>query len=146
MSSKRTTLKLKSNCRLKLASEHFVVLFGMDYFLTFIALVDHRDMLLREQLERIRASEETNLDYENTIQQFRELVQHLQSDLEHLRSKQEQQQTENVNLSSQSQSMMSLNMQLQSTVMKAQAKAIDLELRKLEAAQANDRLSYIQVR
>ncbi|KAI9493077.1 dynein associated protein-domain-containing protein [Zychaea mexicana] len=40
--------------------------------------------------------------------------------------------------------MMSLNMQLQSTVMKAQAKAIDLELRKLEAAQANDRLSYIQ--
>lgn len=41
--------------------------------------------------------------------------------------------------------MMSLNMQLQTTVMKAQAKAIDLELRKLEAAQANDRLAYIQV-
>lgn len=40
--------------------------------------------------------------------------------------------------------MMSLNLQLQSTVMKAQAKSIDLELRKLDAAQANDRLSYIQ--
>lgn len=40
--------------------------------------IDHRDMLLREQLERLRASEETNADYEATIQQFRELVQHLQ--------------------------------------------------------------------
>lgn len=42
--------------------------------------------------------------------------------------------------------MMSLNMQLQSTVMKAQAKAIDLELRKLDAMQATDKLAYIQVR
>ncbi|KAI8375957.1 dynein associated protein-domain-containing protein [Radiomyces spectabilis] len=108
------------------------------------AEIDHRDMLLREQLERLRSSEETNVDYESTIQQFRELVLNLQSDLEQLRHKEENEQTEKRNLSSQSQAMMSLNMQLQSTVMKAQAKAIDLELRKLEAAQANDRLSYIQ--
>ncbi|KAI8145082.1 dynein associated protein [Fennellomyces sp. T-0311] len=101
-------------------------------------------MLLREQLERLRVSEETNLDYEGTIQQFRELVQNLQSDLEHLRQKQKDQETEKSNLASQSQAMMSLNMQLQTTVMKAQAKAIDLELRKLEAAQANDRLQYSQ--
>lgn len=68
------------------------------------------------------------------------------SDLEHLRQKQVDQETENMNLASQSQEMMSINMQLQSTVMKAQAKQIDLELRKLDATQANDRLSYIQVR
>lgn len=67
------------------------------------------------------------------------------SDLEHLRQKQVDQETENMNLASQSQEMMSINMQLQSTVMKAQAKQIDLELRKLDATQANDRLSYIQV-
>ncbi|RCH96124.1 hypothetical protein CU098_003948, partial [Rhizopus stolonifer] len=108
------------------------------------AEIDHRDMLLREQLERVRAAEETNADYETTIQQFRELVTTLQNDLEHLRHKEVSQQSEKRTLSSQSQAMMSLNIQLQSTVMKAQAKSIDLELRKLEAAQANDRLSYIQ--
>jgi dynactin 1 len=66
------------------------------------------------------------------------------SDLEHLRQKEERKASEKHNLSSQSQAMMSLNLQLQSTVMKAQAKSIDLELRKLEGAQAADRLSYIQ--
>lgn len=108
------------------------------------AEIDHRDMLLREQMERLRSSEETNADYEATIQQFRELVTTLQNDLEQLRHKEVSQQSEKRTLSSQSQAMMSLNMQLQSTVMKAQAKSIDLELRKLDAAQANDRLSYIQ--
>ncbi|KAI9323317.1 dynein associated protein-domain-containing protein [Dichotomocladium elegans] len=108
------------------------------------AEIDHRDMLLREQLVRIKACDETNLDYENTIQQFRELVQNLQYDLDQMRQKYADQENEKMNLASQSQEMMSLNMQLQSTVMKAQAKQIDLELRKLEAAQANDRLSYIQ--
>ncbi|CEG82120.1 Putative Dynactin 1 [Rhizopus microsporus] len=108
------------------------------------AEIDHRDMLLREQMERVRAAEETNMDYEATIQQFRELVSTLQNDLEHLKHKEVSQQSERRTLSSQSQAMMSLNIQLQSTVMKAQAKSIDLELRKLEAQQANDRLSYIQ--
>ncbi|KAG0172688.1 hypothetical protein DFQ28_009666 [Apophysomyces sp. BC1034] len=108
------------------------------------AEIDHRDMLLREQLERIKSSEETNADYESTIQQFRELVVNLQSDLDQLRLKEVNEQSEKQVLSSQSQAMMSLNLQLQSTVMKTQAKAIDLELRKLDAAQATDRLSYIQ--
>ena len=103
-------------------------------------------MLLREQLERLRSSEETNADYEGTIQQFRELVTNLQNDLEQLRQQEESKQSEKSSLSSQSQAMMSLNMQLQTTVMKAQAKAVDLELRKLEAAQATDRLQYVQVR
>ncbi|CAO3646926.1 unnamed protein product [Cunninghamella blakesleeana] len=108
------------------------------------AEIDHRDMLLREQIERLAANEETTADYEATIQQFRELVLHLQSDLEKLKQKEESQQNEKQDLSSQSQAMMSLNIQLQSTVMKAQAKAIDLELRKLDAMQATDKLSYIQ--
>ncbi|CAO3591941.1 unnamed protein product [Absidia cylindrospora] len=108
------------------------------------AEIDHRDMLLREQLERIRSMEETAVDYESTVQQFRELVALLQSDLERLKHKEENRQSEKQDLSSQSQAMMSLNMQLQSTVMKAQAKAIDLELRKLDATQATDKLGYIQ--
>jgi dynactin 1 len=68
----------------------------------------------------------------------------ISSDLEELRQKEESQASEKHNLSSQSQAMMSLNLQLQSTVMKAQAKSIDLELRKLDGAQATDRLGYIQ--
>lgn len=69
----------------------------------------------------------------------------INSDLEKLKQKEESQQNVKQDLSSQSQAMMSLNIQLQSTVMKAQAKAIDLELRKLDAMQATDKLSYIQV-
>ncbi|KAI8061430.1 dynein associated protein-domain-containing protein [Gongronella butleri] len=107
------------------------------------AEIDHRDMLLREQLDRLRSMEEASVDYEATIQQFRELVLHLQNDLEKLRQK-ENQQSQQPDLSSQSQAMMSLNLQLQSTVMKAQAKTIDLELRKLDAMQATDKLVYIQ--
>lgn len=42
------------------------------------AEIDHRDMLLRGQMERLGSSEETNADYENTISQFRELVLNLQ--------------------------------------------------------------------
>lgn len=108
------------------------------------AEIDHRDMLLREQVERLKANEETMMDYETTIEQFRELVNHLQNDLQDLKRKEKDDQSEKKSLSSQSQAMMSLNMQLQTTVMKAQAKSIDLELRKLEAAQANDRLTMIQ--
>ncbi|ORX48475.1 hypothetical protein DM01DRAFT_255950 [Hesseltinella vesiculosa] len=108
------------------------------------AEIEHRDMLLRDQLERLRHCEETNSDYEATIQQFRELVTLLQSDLEQLKQKGEVEASEKSNLSSQSQAMMSLNIQLQNTVMKSQAKSIDLELRKLEAAQATDRLTYVQ--
>jgi dynactin 1 len=68
------------------------------------------------------------------------------SDLEQLRHREESQLSETRNLSSQSQAMMSLNLQLRSTVMKSQAKAIDLELRKLDATQATERLTYVQVR
>ncbi|KAF9089316.1 hypothetical protein BGX23_006769 [Mortierella sp. AD031] len=106
------------------------------------AEVNVKDSQLREQFKRIETLEENIGDYENTILQFRELVAHLQNDLESLRQKQE-----NANgggLGSQSQAMLSLNLQLQSTAMKAQAKAIDLELRKLDALQANDNLMLVQ--
>jgi dynactin 1 len=40
---------------------------------------------------------------------------------------------------------MSLNMKLQSSVLKNQAKNIDLELRKLDAAQSKELLAIVQV-
>lgn len=108
------------------------------------AEIDHRDMLLREQVVRLRANEETVTDYEATLQQFRELVILLQNDVEEYKRREQKNETEKVSLSSQSHAMMSLNRQLQSTVMKSQAKAIDLELRKLEASQAVDRWAMSQ--
>ncbi|RKP34142.1 dynein associated protein-domain-containing protein, partial [Dimargaris cristalligena] len=108
------------------------------------AELEFKDSLLRELQKKLEASDETMVDYEATIQQFRQLVQNLQSDLSDLRSRQAEQQTEAQELTSQSQAMLSLNMQLQSTVMKAQAKAIDLELRKLEAQQATEHLHFLE--
>ncbi|KAF9135819.1 hypothetical protein BGW39_011408 [Mortierella sp. 14UC] len=106
------------------------------------AEINMKDGQLRDQFKRIETLEENIGDYENTILQFRELVAHLQSDLESLRQKQES--ANGGGLGSQSQAMLSLNLQLQSTAMKAQAKAIDLELRKLDALQANDNLMLVQ--
>ncbi|CAI2184001.1 20409_t:CDS:10 [Funneliformis geosporum] len=108
------------------------------------AEIDHKDTLIREYLKRIEMSDETNADYENTINQFRELVGNLQSDLEQFRQKEESQYSESKNLSSQSQTMLDLNFKLQSTVLKAQAKQIDLELRKLDVTQASENLAFVQ--
>ncbi|KAF9407583.1 hypothetical protein BGZ94_002642, partial [Podila epigama] len=107
------------------------------------AEINIKDNQLREHLKRIETLEENIGDYENTIIQFRELVAHLQSDIEQLRQKEESK-AQGGGLGSQSQAMLSLNLQLQSTAMKAQAKAIDLELRKLDAMQANDNLMLVQ--
>ncbi|KAF9933288.1 hypothetical protein FBU30_005872 [Linnemannia zychae] len=106
------------------------------------AEINMKDTQIRDQFRRIETLEENIGDYENTILQFRELVAHLQNDLESLRQKQES--ANGGGLGSQSQAMLNLNLQLQSTAMKAQAKAIDLELRKLDALQANDNLSMVQ--
>ncbi|KAG0017829.1 hypothetical protein BGZ81_010518 [Podila clonocystis] len=108
------------------------------------AEINIKDNQLKEHLKRIETLEENIGDYENTIIQFRELVAHLQGDIEQLRQKEESKAQGNGGLGSQSQAMLSLNLQLQSTAMKAQAKAIDLELRKLDAMQANDNLTLVQ--
>ncbi|KAF9169409.1 hypothetical protein BGX21_007549 [Mortierella sp. AD011] len=105
------------------------------------AEINMKDSRIRECQKKIESLEENVGDYENTILQFRELVAHLQSDLEQLRQKEE---SKAGGLGSQSQAMLSLNLQLQSTAMKAQAKAIDLELRKLDALQAKDNLMLVE--
>lgn len=55
------------------------------------------------------------------------------------------QETESQNLTSQSQAMLNLNLKLHSTVLKSQVKAIDLELRELEARQAAEHLAIVKV-
>ncbi|KAK9767570.1 hypothetical protein K7432_002542 [Basidiobolus ranarum] len=106
--------------------------------------IDIKDAQLRDYEQRLNATEETVADYENTIHQFRQLVLNLQGSLEQMKQKEESQPETSANLDAHSQTMLSLNMQLQSTAMKAQGKAIDLELRRLEAEQAAEQLKYVQ--
>jgi len=45
----------------------------------FIAYIETKETMIRENLRKIGSLEENCLDYENTIQQFRELVMQLQT-------------------------------------------------------------------
>ncbi|GAA5890444.1 hypothetical protein JCM6882_002923 [Rhodosporidiobolus microsporus] len=106
--------------------------------------LDLKDLALQALRRRSDTLEDSCLDYESTIAQFRELVLSLQSDLEQLREHQATQANESQSLTSQSQAMLNLNLKLQSSVWKSQVKAIDLELGKLEAKQAAEHLSVVK--
>ncbi len=109
--------------------------------------IDLKDVQLREQRSRNDGLEADVADYEGTFGQFRELILNLQSDLETLREERAQEKEADAagnDLSSQSQAMLSLNMKLQSSVLKSQAKAIDLELGRLQVAQAQTHLDIIR--
>jgi dynactin 1 len=128
-------------------------------------LAEQRDGQIREYQRKIDTLEETCLDYENTIQQFRELVMQLQkcvllffpknvqfknpylnkSDLEQLRTQSQTAQTESATAVSQAATAMSLNLKLQSSVQKHQARTIDLEVKSLEAKECKELLDIVQV-
>jgi dynactin 1 len=125
--------------------------------------VDQKDTQAREQARKIEVLQDGLQDYENTIQQFRELVLNLQayvslilhlltrvlnrriSDLDALREQNQVQQNEYQTSAAQSAAVMSLNMRLQSSALKSQVKNIDFEIRKLESRQAKEMLEICQV-
>ncbi|KAI9202529.1 dynein associated protein-domain-containing protein [Polychytrium aggregatum] len=104
-------------------------------------VIDFKDMVINELKRRYDEQQESLIDYEGTIVRFRELVKTLQSELEELRGGSAD--DEGDKLVVHSQEILSLNMQLQSTVTKAQTKAIDLELKKLDALQAATHLQFV---
>ncbi|KIK02267.1 hypothetical protein K443DRAFT_677778 [Laccaria amethystina LaAM-08-1] len=106
--------------------------------------LDRRDMQIREHVHKIETLEETCLDLENTINQFRELVMQLQSDLDSLRAQTQSAQSESDRAASQTAAMMSLNLKLQSSASKNQARSIDLELAKWEAKEHKEMLEIVQ--
>lgn len=73
------------------------------------------------------------------------LLYPLNSDLTTLREQQHTAESDAQNLTSQTQTMLNLNLKLQSTVNKGQVKTIELDLRKMEAAQAVERLNITRV-
>ncbi|GAA5880816.1 hypothetical protein JCM16303_005127 [Sporobolomyces ruberrimus] len=106
--------------------------------------LDLKDLLIQDLKKRNDSLEDSCVDYERTISQFRVAVVSLQSDLEDLRHQQSTAATESQSLSSQSQAMLNLNLKLKTSVLKSQVKAIDLELRKLEARQASEHLAMVK--
>ncbi|KAI0216446.1 hypothetical protein L0F63_006490 [Massospora cicadina] len=106
--------------------------------------MDHKDVQIRDLQRKVDAQQEAIADNINTLGQYRQLVGSLQDDLKQLQQHTQLQRHEAETLQSQSQKMLSLNSALQSQVVKAQARAIDLELRKLDALQATEHLRCIE--
>lgn len=106
--------------------------------------LDFNEGLFVEEARKSEVQDRTIQDLEYTVTRFRDLVTNMQSDLEDLRTNQRISETEASELSSKSRAMMDLNMQLQSSASKAQVKAIDLELGKMEAQESAEHLAIIQ--
>ena len=107
--------------------------------------IDYQEALYLEQVQKAVTQDETIEDLEYTVSRFRELVSNLQTDLEDMRASQQITETEANELSNRSRAMMDLNMRLQTSASKAQVKAVDLELQKLEAQESADHLAIVQL-
>lgn len=107
--------------------------------------LDFRDSVITEQARRAAHQEENLEDMEYTLSRFRELVTNLQTDLDDMRASQAVTEGESEKLNDRSRAMMDLNMKLQISASKAQVKTIDLELRRLEAQEAEQHLEIIKL-
>ncbi|RFU81759.1 dynactin 1 [Trichoderma arundinaceum] len=107
--------------------------------------LDFRDSIIAEQARRAQQQDAALGDMEYTLSRFRELVTNLQSDLDDMRASQAVTEGESEKLNDRSRAMMDLNMKLQISASKAQVKTIDLELRRLEAQEAEQHLEIVKL-
>ncbi|KAJ2983050.1 hypothetical protein NQ176_g981 [Zarea fungicola] len=107
--------------------------------------LDFRDSVIAEQARRAAQQEENFEDMEYTLSRFRELVTNLQTDLDDMRASQAVTEGESEKLNDRSRAMMDLNMKLQISAAKAQVKTIDLEMRRLEAQEAEQHLEIVKL-
>lgn len=107
--------------------------------------IELKDAVIAEQLRQAAQQKEAMEDMEYTLSRFRELVTSLQSDLEDMRASHAVTENESEQLNSRSRAMMDLNMKLQISAAKAQVKTIDLELRRMEAQEAEQHLEIVKL-
>ncbi|KAL9132097.1 MAG: hypothetical protein Q9217_000133 [Psora testacea] len=107
--------------------------------------IDYHESLLAEETRKAATQDGVIQDLEYTISRFRDLVTNMQSDLEDMRVFRQITEIEANELSNRSRAMMDLNMRLQTSAAKAQVKAIDLELGKMQAQESLEHLSIIQL-
>ncbi|XP_029900111.1 dynactin subunit 1 isoform X3 [Myripristis murdjan] len=93
---------------------------------------------VREAEKRVEAAQETVADYQQTIKKYRELTAHLQEVNRELTSQQEA----SAELQQQPPAEM-FDFKIKFAETKAYAKAIEMELRKMEVAQANRQVSLL---
>ena len=106
--------------------------------------IDYSESILAEQRRKSALQDETIHDLEYTVTRFQDLVASMQSDLQNMKASQQITETEANELNDRSKAMMDLNMKLQVSASKAQTKAIDLELGKMEAREAAEHLDIVQ--
>ncbi|KAB5581891.1 hypothetical protein PHYPO_G00180780 [Pangasianodon hypophthalmus] len=92
---------------------------------------------VREAEKRVEAAQETVADYQHTIQKYRELTAHLQEVNRELMSQQE------ATAEPQQQPAEIFDFKIKFAETKAYAKAIEMELRKMEVAQANRQVALL---
>ncbi|XP_060781636.1 dynactin subunit 1 [Neoarius graeffei] len=92
---------------------------------------------VREAEKRVEAAQETVADYQQTIQKYRELTAHLQEVNRELTSQQE------ATAEPQQQPAEIFDFKIKFAETKAYAKAIEMELRKMEVAQANRQVALL---
>ncbi|KAJ4306698.1 Dynactin, 150 kDa isoform [Collariella sp. IMI 366227] len=107
--------------------------------------IELKDAVITEQARQAGQQKEAVEDMEYTLSRFRELVTSLQSDLEDMRASHAVTENESEQLNSRSRAMMDLNMKLQISAAKAQVKTIDLELRRMEAQEAEQHLEIVKM-
>ena len=106
--------------------------------------IDYGESVLAEQKRKSAAQGETIQDLEYTVTRFRDLVTTMQNDLEDMRASREITENEANELTTRSKAMMDLNMKLQVSASKAQTKAVEMELGKMEAQESAEHLAIIQ--
>lgn len=107
--------------------------------------IDVKEIELLDKLGNITNLNNKIHDYERTIEQFRALVRYQQDQLSSLREKEADTVTQASELHYQSESLMKTNLLLQSKLVKSTAIAIDRDLAKLNASQAEAQLTFIKV-
>ncbi|KAG1742767.1 dynein associated protein-domain-containing protein [Suillus paluster] len=103
-----------------------------------------REKDLREEKVRVGLLEDVVADADGTIARFREVVGEMQGELDSLRSATQTAQHESATAAHQTAAMMSLNLKLQSSAAKNQARAVELEIKKLEAKERGELLGIVQ--
>ncbi|KAG1758451.1 dynein associated protein-domain-containing protein [Suillus occidentalis] len=104
-----------------------------------------REKDLREEKVRVGLLEDIVSDADGTIARFREVVADMQGELDSMRSATQTAQHESATAAHQTATMMSLNLKLQSSAAKNQARAVELEIKKLEARESAELLGIVQV-
>jgi len=106
--------------------------------------IDYKEIVVQEHVRKSGIQDEAIQDLEYTVSRFRELVTNLQSDLGDMRSSQQITESEANELSNRSKAMLDLNLRLQVSASKAQVKAIDMELERLQAQESAEHLAIVQ--